>query len=229
VTDAVKRTLLAAALLVTSVFGVTGCGSDDDEATVESRIKNSTGDTGLSEQMDDDDDINLKEPDELLDRLDLKDVIDVEERLTRDPYKGAFEIPNLPDFDDLIENDSLDRASLLPEDSDSTWIQNSPSGSGGLDTQSLLNAGHHVGIDTTGCSLRNSNRGLRSEPPNPQVQVSPWLQSTICPDLLLRPLDINDDWKDINDDINDDIKFTTQLNAGFHVPIDTVGDDVDGG
>jgi hypothetical protein len=32
------------ALLLTSVFGVTGCGSDDDEAPVESRIKNSTGD-----------------------------------------------------------------------------------------------------------------------------------------------------------------------------------------
>ena len=31
------------ALLVTSVFGVTGCGSDDGEAPVESRIKNSTG------------------------------------------------------------------------------------------------------------------------------------------------------------------------------------------
>jgi hypothetical protein len=36
----VKRTLLAAALLLTSVFGVTGCGSDDGEAPVESRIKN---------------------------------------------------------------------------------------------------------------------------------------------------------------------------------------------
>ena len=30
------------ALLLTSVFGVTGCGSDDGEAPVESRIKNST-------------------------------------------------------------------------------------------------------------------------------------------------------------------------------------------
>ena len=34
-----KRTLLAMALLLTSVFGVTGCGSDDDVA-VESRVKN---------------------------------------------------------------------------------------------------------------------------------------------------------------------------------------------
>ena len=46
-TDAVKRTLLAMALLLTSVFGVTGCGSDDGEAPVESRIKNSTGDPAL--------------------------------------------------------------------------------------------------------------------------------------------------------------------------------------
>ena len=42
--SAVKRTLLAMALLLTSVFGVSGCGSDDGEAPVESRIKNSTGD-----------------------------------------------------------------------------------------------------------------------------------------------------------------------------------------
>jgi hypothetical protein len=37
----VKKTLLAAALLVTSVFSATGCGSDDGEAPVESRIRNS--------------------------------------------------------------------------------------------------------------------------------------------------------------------------------------------
>jgi hypothetical protein len=36
----VKRTLLAMALLVTSVFGVTGCGSDDDVPPAESRTKN---------------------------------------------------------------------------------------------------------------------------------------------------------------------------------------------
>ena len=41
IVSAVKRTLLAMALLLTSVFGATGCGSDDGEAPVESRIKNS--------------------------------------------------------------------------------------------------------------------------------------------------------------------------------------------
>ena len=49
---------------------------------------------------------------------------------------------------------------------------------------------HVVGINTVGQSLRNANRQLRSEPPNPQVKVSPWLQSTIEPDSNRKPLEI---------------------------------------
>lgn len=64
-----------------------------------------------------------------------------------------------------------------------------PSGVGDLVGKNLLNAGFHIGVNTQGCSLRNANRGLRSEPPNPQVQVSPWLQTTICPDLHRKSLD----------------------------------------
>ena len=56
--------------------------------------------------------------------------------------------------------------------------------------KNFLDASLHVGIDTVGQSLRNANRQLRSEPPNPQVQVSPWLQSTIGPDVGRRPLEI---------------------------------------
>ena len=84
---------------------------------------------------------------------------------------------------------SLNCKDLLPVNVDSTWAQVNPSGVGDLCTKNLLNAGHHIGVDTQGCSMRNSNRGLRSEPPNPQVQISPWLQTTICPDLLRKPLD----------------------------------------
>jgi hypothetical protein len=78
---------------------------------------------------------------------------------------------------------------MLPVDSNSLHNQVNPNGQGALENKNLLNAGHHIGVDTQGCSLRNANRGLRSEPPNPQVQVSPWLQTTICPDLLRKPLD----------------------------------------
>ena len=87
------------------------------------------------------------------------------------------------------DNGVLKCSDLLPADTNSTWAQVSPSGVGELCTKNLLNAGHHMGVNTQGCSLRNANRGIRSEPPNPQVQVSPWLQTTICPDLLRRPLE----------------------------------------
>jgi len=53
----------------------------------------------------------------------------------------------------------------------------------------MLDAGFHVGVNTIGQSLRNANRQLRAEPPNPQVQVSPWMMSSIGPDLLRRPLE----------------------------------------
>ena len=78
---------------------------------------------------------------------------------------------------------------MLPKDSNSLHNQVNPNGQGALENKNLLNAGFHIGVNTQGCSLRNANRGLRSEPPNPQVQVSPWLQTTICPDLLRKPLD----------------------------------------
>ena len=54
----------------------------------------------------------------------------------------------------------------------------------------FLKAGYHVGINTVGTSLRNANLQVRSEPPNPQNQVSPWLNSTISPDLMRVPLEI---------------------------------------
>ena len=66
----------------------------------------------------------------------------------------------------------------------------SPNGEGDLENVNLLKAGHHMGVDTIGSTLRNANLQLRSEPPNPQAQVSPWLNSTIQPDLMRVPLEL---------------------------------------
>ena len=60
----------------------------------------------------------------------------------------------------------------------------------GFYDQNFINAGYHVGVNTIGSSLRNANLQLRSEPPNPQVAVGPWQQSTISPDLNRRPMEI---------------------------------------
>ena len=67
-----------------------------------------------------------------------------------------------------------------------------PTGEGILKGVNFLDAGFHVGINTVGQSLRNANRQLRSEPPNPQVAVSPWLNTTIGPDLGRKPLEDED-------------------------------------
>ena len=81
-------------------------------------------------------------------------------------------------------------AELLPNSSDNQWAQLNPSGKGELANVNLLKAGYHIGIDTIGQSLRNANLQIRSEPPNPQLSVGPWNQSTIEPDFMRPPLEI---------------------------------------
>jgi hypothetical protein len=97
----------------------------------------------------------------------------------------AGRLPN-----ECYPKDVLTPQDLLPQDSNSTWAQTVPSGQGSLGDQNFLNAGFHVGINTVGQSLRNANLQLRSEPANPQLKVSPWLQSTIDPDANRRAMEI---------------------------------------
>lgn len=86
--------------------------------------------------------------------------------------------------------DVLSSADLLPQSADSLYAQVNPSGQGSLQDQNFLTAGYHIGINTVGQTLRNANRQLRSEPTNPQVKVSPWMQTTIEPDINRKPLEI---------------------------------------
>jgi hypothetical protein len=81
-------------------------------------------------------------------------------------------------------------ADLLPRDNNSQWAQLNPAGKGDLENINLLKAGYHIGIDTVGQTLRNANLQIRSEPPNPQVNVGPWQQSTIEPDYMRIPLEL---------------------------------------
>jgi hypothetical protein len=81
-------------------------------------------------------------------------------------------------------------ADLLPKDTNSQWAQLNPAGKGDLANINLLKAGYHIGIDTVGQTLRNANLQIRSEPPNPQVNVGPWNLSTIESDFMRPPLEI---------------------------------------
>ena len=84
---------------------------------------------------------------------------------------------------------NINPADLLPKDNNSSWNLK-PMGSGDFLGVNLLNAGYLIGVDTVGSSLRNANLQVRSEPPNPQLQVSPWMNTTIEPDPFRAPLEI---------------------------------------
>ena len=86
--------------------------------------------------------------------------------------------------------DQLTPSELLPKDMNSIWAEQNPMGPGSLKGKNFLSAGALIGVNTVGQSLRNANLQLRSEPPNPQVPVSIFLQSTIAPDISHRPLEI---------------------------------------
>ncbi len=87
-------------------------------------------------------------------------------------------------------NSNYDPSELLPKDINSQWAQLNPAGSADFKNVNLLKAGSLIGIDTVGSSLRNANLQERSEPPNPTATVSPWMNTTIEPDLMRLPLEI---------------------------------------
>lgn len=92
-------------------------------------------------------------------------------------------IPGTQDPTTCFKRDRLTKDDLLPKDANLKWAGINPSSAGDITDKNFLTAGYHIGIDTKGQSLRNANLQLRSEIPNPQVAVSPWMISTIEPDL----------------------------------------------
>tara|TARA_B100000902_G_scaffold399938_1_gene473792 strand:- start:5479 stop:6033 length:555 start_codon:yes stop_codon:yes gene_type:complete len=100
------------------------------------------------------------------------------------PVNNANQLPA-----ECYPKDVLGSADLLPA-GNTLHNEAVPSGQGALGDKNFLTAGYHVGVNTVGQSLRNANRQLRSDPPNPQVKVSPWNQTTIETDINRKPLEI---------------------------------------
>jgi len=111
--------------------------------------------------------------------------------MTTGPEYAAFE-PSATDgggASGCLPRDMNTAEDLLPDGAASLWAQQNPLGQGAIGDQNFLTAGHHIGVVTS--NMRNSNMGLRSEPPNPIIKnVSIWQQSTIQPDLTRRKFEI---------------------------------------
>ena len=103
------------------------------------------------------------------------------------PVQGIQTVPS-----SCYPQNTLKPADLLPEgeaDAIQNFSESVPNaGEGILKGVNFLDAGFHIGVNTVGQSLRNANLNLRAEPPNPRMQVSPWMNTTIDTDLMRKPL-----------------------------------------
>jgi len=105
-------------------------------------------------------------------------------------YEGEADFGSAEAPAGCYPRDQLTPSELLPRDMNSIWAEQNPMGPGSLKGKNFLSAGALIGVNTVGQSLRNANLQVRSEPPNPQVSVSIFNQSTISPDISHRPLEI---------------------------------------
>jgi hypothetical protein len=79
---------------------------------------------------------------------------------------------------------------LLPQDANSQWAELNPIGNGSVAMPDLLRAGHHIGLDTIGQTLKNANLQLRSDPIIEKKDIGPWNQSTYEADYGRVPLEV---------------------------------------
>ena len=86
-----------------------------------------------------------------------------------------------------------------------------PNGEGIHKGINYLDAGWIIGKNSLASqSLDNANLQLRADPPIQKVQVSPWLNSTIAPDLDRKPLD------DVGCGINNSLPNTADQHPSKH-------------
>jgi hypothetical protein len=105
-------------------------------------------------------------------------------------YEGPAQFSSAQPPAGCYPRDQLTPSELLPKDQNSVWAEQNPMGPGSLKGKNFLSAGALIGVNTVGQSMRNANLQVRSEPPNPQVAVSIFNQSTISPDISHRSLEI---------------------------------------
>jgi hypothetical protein len=87
---------------------------------------------------------------------------------------------------------TLSASELLPKgEIGASWAAVNPAAVGDLKGQNFLDAGYHTNTAIAGVSQTNRNASwdIRSENPNPQGKVGPFLNTTIAPNPFKRGLD----------------------------------------
>jgi hypothetical protein len=87
---------------------------------------------------------------------------------------------------------SLSAGELLPKGTvGASWAAVNPEGMGDIKGQNFLDAGYHTNTAIAGVAQTNRNASwdIRTEAPNPQAQVGPFLNTTIESNPFKRGLD----------------------------------------
>ena len=83
----------------------------------------------------------------------------------------------------------LSAEQLLPKDSNADFANPNGSSPNPI-VVDLMAAGAFIGLDPKGSTMKNANLQLRSDPHITKLNVGPWSNSTIEPDLGQVPLDL---------------------------------------
>jgi hypothetical protein len=98
----------------------------------------------------------------------------------------------IPSSQSTYSQTVLNASELLPKGGlGASWAAVNPSGMGDLKGQNFLEAGYHTNTAVAGVSQTNRNASwdVRSEQPNPQTTVGPFLNTTIEANPFKRGLD----------------------------------------
>jgi hypothetical protein len=85
------------------------------------------------------------------------------------------------------QSNMFDLNNLMPQQTNPDWFEVIPDPIS-VNNRHLINVTRPVGINTVGTSLRNPSYDIRGSPACPKFVVSPWNQSSIDPDVNLKPI-----------------------------------------
>lgn len=83
--------------------------------------------------------------------------------------------------------DLFDADKYLPQEVNDDWWEVQPEPIS-VKNRHLINIVKPIGINTIGTSLKNSSYDIRGAPSNPKLVISPFLNSSIEPDINLKPM-----------------------------------------
>ena len=87
----------------------------------------------------------------------------------------------------MTDEEIFKSENYLAKETNQSWFEVPPEPIS-IKNRHLINISRPIGVNTIGNSLRNPSYDLRGSPPNPKFVVSPWMQSTIEPDLNIKGL-----------------------------------------